>query len=129
MATRCVLGAGVIAIALAGCSLDDLTKPNQAEATPTAGSSISRELVTRKASAAMAAEVVGRKGEHLLCRLVDHYKERTTTYYICREQTCAGKEILVQNVSPKTKSGCINACRKLEDVNRARTSGNSYCVN
>jgi len=142
MAVRFVLAAGVIAIALSGCSLNDRMKPNQTEATAAAGavasqasktaagSSISRKEVAKKAAATTETTVVGRKGQYLLCRLVDEHNGRTTTYYICREQTCAGQESLVQTPSTRmTRSGCIKVCRKAEDINRARISGNSYCVN
>lgn len=134
-----ILGAAVIALTLSGCVLDDLTKSGGSEPAPSAGSqasksevgsSISREKVTDKAAAAMGAKVVGRKGEYLMCSLVDQYKQSTTTYYLCRERSCAGPEQPVTNVkAPKTRSGCIEVCRKLERQSRKGASPKIYCVN
>jgi hypothetical protein len=133
------LAVAVIALTLSGCLLDDLTKSGGSEPAPSAGSQasksevgspISREKVTEKAAAAMGAKVVGRKGEYLLCNIVDHYKQSTTTYNLCRERSCVGQEQPVENVkAPKTKSGCIEVCRKLERQSRKGSAAKSYCVN
>ncbi len=136
MAKRYFLTAGVIAIALSGCSLNDLIKPNPVETAPAAGqagkgatgSSVSKEKVTRKAAAAVGADVVASKGQYLLCNLVDRYKERTTTYYLCREKACAGEESPVKGAGPKTKSQCLSACRKLEKTSGGKDANKSYCV-
>jgi hypothetical protein len=130
MNLRCILVAGAVAIVLSGCSLNDVFKPSQAQATPpTPSTSVSREEAADKAAAALGGEVVGRKGEFLLCQLVDRYKQRTTNYYVCREQKCAGQELLAQNAPKKmTRASCLSACRKREGENSGKPLTKSYCV-
>ena len=129
-----LLGVAAIAAVLSGCSLNDVLKPNRAESTsvasrPAASTSVSREDVADKAASAMGAKVVARKGEYLLCNLIDVYKQTTTNYYVCREQKCAGKEVLAQDASVRmTKSGCLTMCRKREREQTGDPNTKSYCV-
>jgi hypothetical protein len=129
-----LLGAAAIAAALSGCSLNDVLKPSQAQPTPAASrpaasTSVSRDDVADKAAGAMGAKVVARKGEYLLCNLIDVYKQTTTNYYVCREQKCAGKEVLAQDASVRmTKSACLSTCRKRERESTGDPNTKSYCV-
>jgi hypothetical protein len=129
-----LLGVATIAAVLSGCSLNDVLKPNQSESTPVASrpaasTSVSREDVADKAAGAMGAKVVARKGEYLLCNLIDVYKQTTTNYYVCREQKCAGKEVLAQDASVRmTKSACLTTCRKREREQTGDPNTKSYCV-
>jgi hypothetical protein len=142
MSFRHLIGVGLVAVALSGCALSDLTKSSQAAGTQAAapaatqpaaaatGRPASTKKAANKAISAMGAEVVGHKGEYLLCSSADTYRDLTTTYYVCRERGCVGSESLAKAVTvPKTKTGCLDVCRKLERDTRSLTSGKSYCTN
>jgi hypothetical protein len=91
---------------------------------------MSRDKITKKAAAAMGAEVAVHRGAYVLCNLVDQYKERTTNYYVCRESNCAGREVPAQNAkASKSRADCISQCRKMEHGNHGRGLNKSYCVN
>jgi hypothetical protein len=124
---RTLFVAASVALALSACSFDQIlgkggaapapaaASGTSATVAPVAGSAATRNRAVSAAASAMGAQVVAKPGEYLLCRTVDEYKGLTTSYYTCREDRCIGEEQPATDAkAPKTKSGCLNTCRKLE---------------
>ena len=141
LSLRILLVALGVSVTLSACSLDQILVRGGSEPTPSAGSagsgtstagagsSVSSEKVVKVASAAVGAEVVVKPGQYLLCSTTDRYKERTTSYYICRERRCVGQETLAKDAAaPKSKTDCMNTCRKLETKKGGEASVRAYCV-
>lgn len=144
LSLRILLVALGVSVTLSACSLDQVLVRGGSEATPSAGSagsggsgtstagagsSVSSRKVVKAASAAVGAQVVVKPGQYLLCKTTDQYKERTTSYYICRERRCVGQETLAKDAAaPKSKTDCMNACRKLETKKGGEASVRAYCV-
>lgn len=143
LSLRTLLLAASVTLALSACSFDQLLGKGGSEAAPSAASGTSGTVasgaaahtaVTRKravsaAASALGAAVVAKPGEYLLCRTTDEYKGRTTSYYTCRERRCIGPETPATDAkAPKTKSGCLNTCRKLETKGARDATAPSYCA-
>ncbi|MFZ0791008.1 MAG: hypothetical protein WAM94_15460 [Chromatiaceae bacterium] len=141
MYPRSLFVALAVTVALSACSFDRVFGRGDPEATPTAGSagsgtstaragtSVSPEKAMKAAKAAVASEVVVKPGQYLLCSITDKYKERTTSYFTCRERRCAGPETPAADVKPfKSRTGCMNACRKVEKKNLPDAKVRAYCA-
>ncbi len=143
MSLRTLLVAASVTLALSACSFDRLLGKGGSEAAPAAasgtagtvasgaaaGSAATRKKAGSAAVAALGAEVVAKPGEYLLCRTTDTYKGRTTNYYTCRERRCIGQETPATDAkAPKTKSGCLSACRKVETKGARDATVRSYCA-
>lgn len=135
---RTLLIAAGLTLALSACSFDQLLGKGESAADPAAASGTSAPVAagaaTRKrtvnaAASALGAKVVATPGAYLLCRTTDEYKGRTTSYYTCRETRCIGQETpATEAKAPKTKSGCLSACRKLETKGARNATVRSYCA-
>ena len=136
---RTLLIAAGLTLALSACSFDQLLGKGESAAAPAAaggtsatvaaGATATRKRTVNAAAAALGAKVVATPGAYLLCRTTDEYKGRTTSYYTCRETRCIGQETpATEAKAPKTKSGCLNACRKLETKGARNATVRSYCA-
>lgn len=140
---RTLLIAASVTLVLSACSFDQLLGKGGSAAAPSAASGTSGTVAsgaaagtaaTRKrtvsvAASALGAKVVANPGEYLLCHTSDEYKGLTTSYYTCRERRCIGQETPATDAkAPKTKSGCLNACRKLETKGARDANVRSYCA-
>jgi len=138
---RILFVALAVTVALSACSLDKVFGRGDSEAAPSAGSvgsgtstaragtSVTPEKVVKAAKAAVESEVVVKPGQYLLCSITDKYKERTTSYFTCRERRCAGPENPAADVKPfKSRTGCMNACRKVEKKNLPDAKVRAYCA-
>lgn len=143
LSLRTLLVAASVTLALSACSFDRLLGKGGSEAAPsapstpsgtaTSGTAASRAATHKRAvgaaASALGAEVVVGPGQYLLCRTTDEYMGRTTSYYTCRERRCVGQETPATDAkAPKTKSGCLNACRKLETKGTRSANVRSYCA-
>jgi len=143
LSLRTLLVAASVTLSLSACSFDQILGKGGSEAVPSAASGTSgtrasgvaadtgatRKRTVSAAAAALGATVVANPGEYLLCRTTDEYKGRTTSYYTCRERRCIGQETPATDAkAPKTKSGCLNACRKLETKGARDATVRSYCA-
>jgi hypothetical protein len=138
-----LLVAAGVTLALSACSFDQLLGKGGSKAVPAApsgtagtvasgaaaGPAATRKKAVSAAASAVGAEVVAKPGEYRLCRTTDEYKGRTTSYYTCRERRCVGQETPATDANaPKTKSGCLSACRKLETKGARDATVRSYCA-
>jgi hypothetical protein len=138
LSLRTLFVAAGVTLALSACSFDQILGKSGSEATPsatsgTSGTAASTSVSRKKAVSASASALEGQKvvkpGEYLLCRTTDVYKERTTSYYTCRERRCVGQETAATDAkAPKTKSGCLSTCRKLETKGKRNATVRSYCA-
>ena len=143
LSLRTLLVAAGVTFALSACSFDQLLGKGGSEAVPSAasgtagtvtsgaaaGTTATRKKAGNAAVSAVGAEVVANRGEYLLCRTTDEYKGRTTSYYTCRERRCIGQEKPATDAkAPKTKSGCLSACRKVETKGARDDAARSYCA-
>lgn len=143
LSLRTLLVAASVTLVLSACSFDQLLGKGGSKTVPSAtsgtagtvaagaaaGPTDTRKKAVKAAAAAMGAEVIVKPGEYMLCRTVDEYKGRTTSYYTCRERRCIGQETPATDVkAPKTKSGCLNACRGTETKGARDANVKSYCA-
>jgi hypothetical protein len=143
LSLRTMLVAASVTLALSACSFDQILGKGGSEAAPpaatsasgtlaagaAAGTTANRKKAMSAATSALGATVVASPGEYLLCRTIDEYKGRTTSYYTCRERRCIGQETPATDTkAPKTKSGCMNVCRKLETKGTRDATVRSYCA-
>ena len=143
LSLRTLLVATSVTLALSACSFDQLLGKGGSEAAPSAASGTSgtvaseaapgtaapRKRAVSAAASTLGAVVVANPGEYLLCHTTDEYQGRTTSYYTCRERRCVGPETPATDAkAPKTKSGCLNACRKLETKGARDATVRSYCA-
>jgi hypothetical protein len=142
LSLRTLIVATGVTLTLSACSFDQLLGKGGSETAPSAASGPSKTVAsgaartkaTHKravsaAASALGAQVVASPGQYLLCHTTDEYKGRTTSYYTCRERRCVGQETPATDAkAPKTKSGCLNACRKLETKGARDATVRSYCA-
>jgi hypothetical protein len=102
------------------------------QATAKQASASTKERAGEAALAALDAEVVKVKSDFRLCSLVDEYRMcggspcqkgglKATTYFVCRETQCAGREVLTPDAPTfASHSSCVRGCRKAEKQWRAK---------
>ena len=90
------------------------------------------ERASAAALDALGAKVVDTHGDYLLCSLVDHYKMcggepchkgglRATTYFVCRQNNCAGIEVPTPNMPTyRSHNSCKAGCKRAQSQYRAK---------
>lgn len=104
--------------------------------------SLKTDRAANAAITAIGGTVVEKKGAYMLCSLVDQYPMcdgrpcrkdglTATTYFVCRESKCAGKEIPTPNMPNfSSHASCVAGCRRAETQARGKriASETHYCA-
>lgn len=141
MSIRFIAGAlALTALLLSGCVP---TSPGSGSVKSEAGAASGERLTAMQGSGAaeragaaaldaLGAKVVDSSGNYMLCSLVDKYKMcggrpcskgglKATTYFVCRQNNCAGVEVPTPNMPTYRSHGsCKAGCKRAQAQYRAK---------